>query len=219
LFILVLCGASRQVFIVEFRRPHFLQKTMVRSINDVRTFFNMGMIFSHLDKIWQSFHRDTGILILGLDNAGKTAVLYALHLGEAIAYTVPTIGFNVEEVDVGHLSIKMWDLGGQTALRALWPHYYGQTDGIVFVVDSSDIDRFPIAKTELHQLLSHKDLNDKPFLILANKQDLPQARNKQQLIEIFDLKSVTWLKWQVVECSAIKNTRAKLGLEWLAEQM
>ena len=179
----------------------------------------MGALFSHIDQLWQSFHRDSGILILGLDNAGKTAVLYALQLGEAIEYTVPTIGFNVEEVTVGRVNIKMWDLGGQTRLRALWPHYYGQTDAVVFVVDSSDIDRLPLVKNELHTLLSHKELTGKPFLILANKQDLPMARNKQEIINTLDLQSVTWLKWQVVECSAIKNDRAKMGLEWLAGQI
>lgn len=179
----------------------------------------MGIIFSQLDKLWQSFHRDSAILILGLDNAGKTAVLYALHLGESIGYTVPTIGFNIEEVSVGNLSIKMWDLGGQEQLRALWPHYFGQADGVVFVIDSSDQNRIETAKTELHTLMSHKELNEKPFLILANKQDLPMALNKEDMTAALNLKAVTWLKWQVVECSAIKNNRAKLGLEWLAEQI
>lgn len=179
----------------------------------------MGNIFSQLDKLWQSFHRDSALLILGLDNAGKTAILYALQLGEAIEYTVPTIGFNVEEVSIGNLTIKMWDLGGQDRLRALWPHYFGQTDGVVFVIDSSDIDRIPLVKTELHTLMSHKELIDKPFLILANKQDLPRARSKAELIQELNLTAVTWLKWQVVECSALKNARAKLGLEWLSEQL
>lgn len=179
----------------------------------------MGIIFSQLDKLWQSFHRDSGILILGLDNAGKTAVLYALQLGEAISYTVPTIGFNVEEVSIGRLTIKMWDMGGQTKLRALWPHYFGQADGIVFVVDSADTNRMEIAKAELHTLLSHKDLSGKPFLILANKQDLPGAMNKKQIIEALNMSSVTWLDWHVVECSAINNDRARIGLEWLSEQI
>lgn len=179
----------------------------------------MGLLFSQLDRLWQSFHRDSGILILGLDNAGKTAVLYALQLGEAIEYTIPTIGFNVEEVSVGRVSIKMWDMGGQTKLRALWPHYFGQADGVVFVVDSADIDRLDTAKAELHTLMSHKELNTKPFLILANKQDLPRALNKQQLVDALELAPVKWLEWCVVECSATKNDRAKLGLEWLSEQI
>lgn len=179
----------------------------------------MGLLFSQLDRLWQSFHRDSGILILGLDNAGKTAVLYALQLGEAIEYTIPTIGFNVEEVSVGRVSIKMWDMGGQTKLRALWPHYFGQADAVVFVVDSADRDRVDTAKAELHTLMSHKELNSKPFLILANKQDLPGALNKQQTVDALGLAPVTWLEWRVVECSATKNDKARIGLEWLSEQI
>ena len=110
-------------------------------------------------------------------------------------------------------------MGGQTKLRELWPHYFGQADGIVFVIDSADIERMPIVEAELHTLLSHKELSSKPFLILANKQDLPNALNKEQIIKTLHLKSVTWLKWYVVECSAINNQRARLGLEWLSEQI
>lgn len=179
----------------------------------------MGNFFAHLDVLWKSFNRESSILILGLDNAGKTAVLYALKLGECISYTIPTIGFNVEEVNVGNLNIKLWDVGGQTKLRALWPHYFAQTDGIVFVIDSADIDRMDLVKTELHTLMSHKELNELPFLILANKQDLPNALDKQKIIKVLDLQAVTWLEWQVVECCATQNDRAKLGLEWLAEQI
>lgn len=179
----------------------------------------MGIIFTHLDSIWQSFHRDSGIIILGLDNAGKTAILYCMKLNEAIEYTVPTIGFNLEEVSVGGLQIRMWDIGGQDKLRALWPHYFGQTDGVVFVVDSADRERFSIAKEELHTLMSHTDLNEKPFLILANKQDLPQAVTKKELALELELDKVSWLPWQIIECSAINNDRARLGFEWLSEQL
>lgn len=179
----------------------------------------MGIIFSHLDTLWQSFHRESSILLLGLDNAGKTAILYSLKLGEQISYTIPTIGFNLEEIEVGKLTIKMWDLGGQTKLRNLWPHYFGQSDAVIFVVDSNDIDRVDMAKTELHALMSHKELSLKPFLILANKQDLPNALRKEALIEQLGLSSVNWLPWKIVECSATRNNRAKIGVEWLSDQM
>lgn len=179
----------------------------------------MGLLWSQLETLWQSFHRDSGILILGLDNAGKTATLYAMKLGEAIEYTIPTVGFNLEEVSVGRLNIKMWDIGGQDRLRKLWPHYFGQTDGIVFVVDSNDRDRFDIVKEELHTLMSHKELNEKPFLILANKQDLPYAASKGDIIEALGLDNVSWLPWYVVECSALKNEKARVGFEWLADQL
>jgi small GTP-binding protein len=179
----------------------------------------MGQLVSQLEWIWDSFHRETGVLILGLDNAGKTATLYALHLGEPMPYTVPTIGFNVEGVRVGKLDVKMWDIGGQDKFRALWPHYFAQTDGIAFVVDSCDRERFEIVRSELHRLMSHKELVGKPFLILANKQDLPGSASKEELREILQMDAVKSSEWYIVECSAVKNDRAKIGFEWLADQL
>jgi ADP-ribosylation factor protein 1 len=169
--------------------------------------------------IWKSFHQETSILILGLDSAGKTAILYSLQLGEAISYTIPTVGFNVEEIEIEHLKIKMWDIGGQDKIRALWPHYYQQSHGMVFVVDSNDVDRFDQARDELHAIISHKDNVGKPLLVLANKQDLPHAANKEELAERLALTTIKSSKWFIIECSATLNQRAKLGFEWLAQQL
>jgi ADP-ribosylation factor protein 1 len=77
------------------------------------------------------------ILMLGLDAAGKTTVLYRLNLGEAIQ-TVPTIGFNVERVQYKNIEFTMWDVGGQERIRSLWKHYYTGTEGLIFEVDSND---------------------------------------------------------------------------------
>lgn len=179
----------------------------------------MGHLVSRVQWLWDSFHRETTVLVLGLDNAGKTATLYALQLGEPMPYTVPTVGFNVEAVKVGKLDIKMWDIGGQDSFRALWPHYFEQSDGIAFVIDSCDRDRFDIVQSELHRLISHKELVGKPFLILANKQDLPGAASKDELTKLLQLKSVKSSELYVVECSATKNDRARIGFEWLADQL
>jgi len=179
----------------------------------------MGQLVERFKWIWDSFHRETSVLILGLDNAGKTATLYALQLGEPMPYTIPTIGFNVEGIKVGNLDIKMWDLGGQDRFRNLWPHYFEQSDAFAFVVDSCDRDRFEIAKTELHTLVSHKEMVGKPFLILANKQDLPGAASKEELAKVFQLESIKSSEWYIVECSAIKNKRARIGFEWLGNQL
>jgi len=176
-------------------------------------------IFESFDWIWKSFHQETAILILGLDSAGKTAILYSLQLGEAISYTIPTVGFNVEEIEIENLSIKMWDIGGQDKIRALWPHYYQQSHGIVFVVDSNDIDRLQQARDELHAIISHKDNVGKPLLILANKQDLPNAATKTTLTEELQLNSIKSCDWFIIECSATQNQRARLGFEWLSQKL
>ena len=176
-------------------------------------------IFESFDWIWKSFHQETAILILGLDSAGKTAILYSLQLGEAISYTIPTVGFNVEEIEIENLSIKMWDIGGQDKIRALWPHYYQQSHGIVFVVDSNDIDRFDQARDELHAIISHKDNVGKPLLVLANKQDLPNAAGKDVLTQRLHLNSIKSSDWFIIECSATRNQRARMGFEWLSQQL
>ena len=67
--------------------------------------------------------------------------------------TVPTIGFNVETLSYKNIKFQVWDLGGQTSIRPYWRCYYPNTDAIIFVVDSTDVERLELAKTELFQLL------------------------------------------------------------------
>lgn len=92
------------------------------------------------------------ILILGLDGAGKTTILYRLQVGEVIT-TIPTIGFNVETVTYKNLKFQVWDLGGQTSIRPYWRCYYSKTDAVIYVVDSCDRDRIGISKSELVAML------------------------------------------------------------------
>ena len=103
-----------------------------------------------------SFHttRDAKILMLGLDGAGKTTVLYKLKLNETVM-TVPTVGFNVETVKpTRNLSFTVWDVGGQEVLRPLWRHYFHGCDGLIYIVDSTDIERISSAREELEWILS-----------------------------------------------------------------
>ena len=84
--------------------------------------------------------KDVSIVMIGLDNAGKTTILYKLFLNEVIT-TIPTIGFNVESVTYKGLNLNVWDIGGQSKIRPLWHHYYDQTNAIIFVIDSTDTER------------------------------------------------------------------------------
>merc|ERR1712053_21971 len=113
--------------------------------------------------------RQMRILMVGLDAAGKTTILYKLKLGEIVT-TIPTIGFNVETVEYRNISFTVWDVGGQDKIRPLWRHYYQNTQGIIFVVDSNDRDRIDesnsnsagesSAKEELHRMLAEDELRD-----------------------------------------------------------
>ena len=97
--------------------------------------------------------REVRILMVGLDAAGKTTILYQLKIGEQV-HAIPTVGFNVEEVKYKNLTFTMWDVGGQKLLRNMWCHYYPNTDAVIYVVDSSDQERLENeCKEELHHLL------------------------------------------------------------------
>ena len=81
--------------------------------------------------------------------------MYKLKLGEIVT-TIPTIGFNVETVEYKNISFTVWDVGGQDKIRPLWRHYFQNTQGLIFVVDSNDRERIDGdngAKDELHRMV------------------------------------------------------------------
>merc|ERR1712007_265299 len=124
--------------------------------------------------------RDMRILMVGLDAAGKTTILYKLKLGEVVT-TIPTIGFNVEAVVYRNINFTVWDIGGQDKIRKLWRHYYQGTQGVIFVIDSSDRDRIDDAREELDMMLREDEMRDAVLLVLANKQDLPGAMSSAEV--------------------------------------
>ncbi|KAF7793939.1 hypothetical protein EIP86_005062 [Pleurotus ostreatoroseus] len=117
-------------------------------------------------------NKEMRLLMLGLDAAGKTTILYKLKLNQSVT-TIPTVGFNVETVTYKNVRFNVWDVGGQDKIRPLWRHYYTGTQGLVFVVDSQDRERIDEAKQELHRILSDREMKDCLLLVFANKQDLP----------------------------------------------
>ena len=132
------------------------------------------------------YKKDVRILMLGLDGAGKTTILYKLKLGNNIS-TIPTIGFNVEIVEYNkNINFTVWDVGGQGKLRSLWKYYYTNTQALIFVVDCNDRDRMDEAKDELNRMLNDEELKDAILLVFANKQVMEQA-GWQLLSQCFDL--------------------------------
>merc|ERR1719370_537293 len=109
--------------------------------------------------------REMRILMVGLDAAGKTTVLYKLKLGEVVT-TIPTIGFNMETVEYRNLRFNVWDVGGQDQIRRLWRHYFQGTHGLIYVVDSNDRDRIEDVREELAKLLAEDELRDVVLLVL-----------------------------------------------------
>lgn len=114
------------------------------------------------------------ILVLGLDNAGKTTILKALS-DEDITHISPTQGFNIKSLIHEGFKLNVWDIGGQSAIRPYWRNYFDHTDALVYVIDSADRRRIQECSTELTSLLTDEKLAGIPLLVFANKQDLLQA--------------------------------------------
>ena len=177
----------------------------------------MGLLFSDTFKNWFS-NKETRILMLGLDAAGKTTVLYKLKLGEHIT-TIPTIGFNLENIEYKGFNMNIWDIGGQDRIRALWRYYFHNTQGLIFVVDSNDVGRIEEARDELHKLLEEEELKDAVLLVYANKQDLPHALKPQELGLKLKLNTLTNRPWQVQGTCASTGDGLYEGLNWIGEQI
>ncbi|KAK2714279.1 ADP-ribosylation factor-like protein 4C [Artemia franciscana] len=145
---------------------------------------SMGKNNSFLESL-PSGHGPLHIVMLGLDSAGKTTALYRLKFDQYMN-TVPTIGFNCEKIKGATGKSKgvqflIWDVGGQEKLRPLWKSYTRCTDGIVFVLDSVDSERMEEAKMELVRTAKSPENVGVPVLVLANKQDLPGAKDTKEI--------------------------------------
>jgi len=162
--------------------------------------------------------KERRILILGLDGAGKTTILYRLQVGEVVT-TIPTIGFNVETVSYKNLKFQVWDLGGQTSIRPYWRCYYSNTDAIIYVVDSMDRDRIGISKQELGSMLEEDELRKAILVVFANKQDIEGAMTVTEVANHLGLSALKNRRYQIFKTSAIKGDGLDEAMEWLANAL
>ncbi|KAG8367692.1 hypothetical protein BUALT_Bualt16G0099500 [Buddleja alternifolia] len=198
----------------------------------------MGIVFTRLFSSLFG-NKEARILVLGLDNAGKTTILYRLQMGEVVS-TIPTIGFNVETVQYNNIKFQVWDLGidrnaaefskSQTPnsirkscycglLRPYWRCYFPNTQAIIYVVDSSDTDRLVVAKEEFHAILEEEELKGAVVLLFANKQDLPGALDDAAITEALELHKIKSRQWAIFKTSAIKGEGLFEGLDWLSNTL
>jgi len=177
----------------------------------------MGLAFS---AIWQRMmgKKEMRILMVGLDAAGKTTILYKLKLGEVVT-TIPTIGFNVETVEYKNISFTVWDVGGQDKIRPLWRHYYQNTQGLIFVVDSNDRDRVDDAREELSKMLNEDEMRDAVLLVFANKQDLPNAMTAAEVTDKLGLHNMRNRQWFIQSACATTGDGLYEGLDWLSRTL
>jgi ADP-ribosylation factor-like protein 2 len=167
-------------------------------------------------------HYLSSILILGLDNAGKTTILKKF-CGEPIDKIEPTLGFNIKTVDHrGGYTLNLWDVGGQKSIRAYWRNYFESTDGLIWVVDSADKVRLEQCREALLELLQQERLAGATLLIFANKQDIDGALNSKEIAQVLELETNESFKkrhWSIQSCSAVTGEGLVSGMDWMVEDI
>ena len=176
-------------------------------------YFKMGFFFS---KLWNN-KKAVRILLVGLDADGKTTILHKLGKEEKEKVKIlPTIGFYVESLDYKDWNFITFDLGGADKMRLLFRHFYQNTEGLIFVVDSNDRDRIEDAADELKKMLSEEELKDCCVLVMANKQDLNGALSPDEVTKALGMESLIGRTWFVQGTSATTGQGLEEGLNWMA---
>eukprot|EP00051_Salpingoeca_urceolata_P032754 m.17209 g.17209 ORF g.17209 m.17209 type:complete len:188 (-) comp5414_c0_seq1:31-594(-) len=166
----------------------------------------------------KSAQQDVRILLLGLDNAGKTTILKTLA-DEDISTITPTEGFNVKVVSSCGFKLNVWDIGGQRKIRAFWGQYMTDTDVLIYVIDSADQKRFEETGEQLMDLLDEEKLEKVPVMIFANKQDLPTAARASEIATGLNLHTIRDHAWHIQACSAVTGEGVKDGMEWVIKNL
>ncbi|GBM86820.1 ADP-ribosylation factor-like protein 3 [Parasteatoda tepidariorum] len=177
----------------------------------------MGLL-SLLRKLKSAPDRELRILLLGLDNAGKTTILKKLA-SEDVTHITPTQGFNIKSVQSEGFKLNVWDIGGQRKIRPYWRNYFENTDVLIYVIDSADRKRFEETGVELAELLSEEKLAGVPLLVFANKQDLFNAAPASELADGLNLPAIRDRSWQIQACSALTGEALKDGLDWVCKNI
>lgn len=162
--------------------------------------------------------QEARILVLGLDNSGKTTILKKLS-DEDINHIMPTQGFNIKSLQVDGFKLNVWDIGGQKSIRPYWRNYFEQTDALIYVIDSADKRRLEETGQELGNLLEEDKMCGVPVLIFANKQDLMNAEPPSEISDSLNLSTIRDRTWQIQPCSGKSGEGLQEGMEWIVKMV
>ena len=177
--------------------------------------------FTYLMSFLVTKKQRVNILIVGLDNSGKTSIVERMKLRSGArraagpVEVAPTVGFNVVEFSSGPLAFTVFDMSGAGRYRSLWEQHYREAHAIIFVVDSADTLRLCVAKDEFDAMLGSDNVAQKPILVFANKADLPSSLSPVDVAQGLGLEEVETNPWQIVPSDALDGTGLREGMDWL----
>ncbi|KAG6068272.1 ADP-ribosylation factor-like protein 2 [Claviceps aff. humidiphila group G2b] len=154
--------------------------------------------------------KEMRILMLGLDNAGKTTIVKKI-MGEDVHTVSPTLGFIIKTIDYDGIG----DVGGQKTLRSYWRNYFEKTDALIWVVDATDRLRIQDCKEELHGLLLEERLSGASLLIFSNKTDVEGCMDEHDIRTALKLDEIRSHQWHILRCSAMTGKNLQEGLSWV----
>ncbi|GMT20257.1 hypothetical protein PFISCL1PPCAC_11554, partial [Pristionchus fissidentatus] len=179
----------------------------------------MGFL-SALSSIFGVGKRSCHIVVVGLDNAGKSTILNALRNEETrVSQVVPTVGMTVTQFTGTGVNFSAFDMSGQGKYRGLWDSYYSKAEGIMFVVDSTDKLRMSVARDELWMIIDHKDCRKVPILIMANKSDKPEAMTLDEVSLHLGMCIAEFGRISITLNSPLSGNGIPQSLEWLSKSV
>ncbi|KAL4787501.1 ADP-ribosylation factor family-domain-containing protein [Aspergillus varians] len=160
--------------------------------------------------------KEMRILMLGLDNAGKTTIVKQI-MKEDVTTVSPTLGFIIKTIDFAGYRLNIWDVGGQKTLRSYWKNYFEKTDTLIWVVDATDRLRVDDCRDELGGLLLEERLMGASLLVFLNKTDIEGCMTQDEVRESLRLDSIKTHKWTILPCSAMTGVNLHEGLNWVVQ--
>ena len=166
------------------------------------------------------------VLILGLDNAGKTTFLESAktrltpnYKGANLSKITTTVGMNLGKIDVNGVRLNFWDLGGQEELQALWDKYYAECHAVIYVLDSGDRERVEESKQAFDKMIKNENIKGVPLLVAANKQDLADCMGVREVKHLFEnnVEELNTRELMTLATSGLTGDGVEEGIEWVAD--
>lgn len=189
----------------------------------------MAALLNFCRSLWESLLSSLGLgggkegtlLLLGLDNAGKTTLLHRLRSGELKHFPPTDRPYQTEKFSPSPgLSFQAWDLGGHEAVRHLWEDYVCECSAVLFLVDATDANRLEEASFELDALIGEGIVEDVPIAILFNKCDLPEALPSKELCQKLSYDEIVKVQGQdkvsVFRISVLRGEGYHQAFRWVA---